>query len=92
MRLAGPYRHSDHHEPSSRARRRYKLKENLRAEHRPRIAHLTAACALILVLGAASAGSASATYNSWAGSAPIDTQAAGEDAGTDGLGQPGGIS
>jgi len=56
-----------------------------------RIARLTAACALILVLGAAGAGSASATYNSWPGSAPIDTQAAGEDAGTDGLGQPGGI-
>jgi len=57
----------------------------------PRIARLTAACALTLALGAATAGSASASYNSWAGSAPIDTQAAGEDAGTDAIGRPGGI-
>jgi len=56
----------------------------------PCIARLTAACALTLALGAATAGSASATYNSWAGSAPIDTQAAGEDAGTDSIGKASG--
>lgn len=59
---------------------------------RTRIARLTAASALTLTLAAA-AGSAPAlaSYQSWAGSAPIDTLAAGQDDSPDGIGRVGGI-
>jgi hypothetical protein len=47
-----------------------------------RVARLTATSALILTVGAtAAAGPAAATYNSWAGAAPIE--ASGEAAGPD---------
>ncbi len=50
---------------------------------RTRIARLTAASVLALGLGALGAAPASATYNSWAGSAPPESSVAGEDASPD---------
>jgi len=60
---------------------------------RTRIAHLTAASALALALGAGAAGPALAG-GTWAGSVPPAssvTFAADDGASTDGLGKPGGI-
>jgi hypothetical protein len=52
------------------------------------IARIAATSTAILALGATiAAGPAAATYNSWAGSAPIDTQAAGSQT-PDGGGNP----
>ncbi len=46
---------------------------------RTRIARLTCACAVSVSLAAAaSTATAAASYQSWAGSAPIDTLAAGD--------------
>ncbi len=47
-----------------------------RSTARTRIARLAAASVLALGLGALGAGSASASYNSWAGSAPPESSVA----------------
>ncbi len=60
---------------------------------RTRIARLSAASILALSVGALGAGPASASYSSWAGSAPPDSYdfTADDDASTDGIGRGSGV-